>query len=144
MEGSSLVDVDPGRFPTDNAPKRVKGVGTESRDSIVIHQEHLKPPQPSTPGTAAATRVPLTHQPVISSNVSVCSSIDSGYISILDSTILESMQSSFSTLKLTPGEWKTDYKEADDGYVEAEITVKGRWRISQIERMQSLVFGPET
>lgn len=157
MEGGSRVTVDPDSLPTDHPPKRVKGVGTKSHDSMAIHPEHLKAPRPVAPGNsasyvkqAAAARVPLSNRPVNSSNVSVRSSLrDSGYISILDYdklnlTIVESMQSSFSTLNLTDAKCKTDYREADDGYVEVEITTKGRMRRSYIERMHSPVVGPDS
>ncbi|KAH6675862.1 hypothetical protein B0J14DRAFT_373368 [Halenospora varia] len=152
VKGGSMVTVDPDGLPTDHPPKRVKGVGTRSHDSMVIHPEYLKIPHLVAPGTPASyveqdatARVPLSHRPVNSSNVSVHSSLrDSGYISMLDSTIAESMQSSFSALKLTDAECRRYYEEADDGYVDVEITTKGRMRRSYIEKMHSPIFGPDS
>ena len=149
IRGRSMVTVDPDILPTDHSPKRVKGVGTKSHDSMVIHPEHLRAPHPVAPSScasyaeqAAAAPVPLSNRPVSSTNVSVRSSLrDSGYISILDSAVVESMRSSFSTLKLTDADFKTDYKEADDGYVDVEITTKGRMRRSLIERMHTPIIG---
>ncbi|KAH8590667.1 hypothetical protein B0O99DRAFT_634377 [Bisporella sp. PMI_857] len=152
VKKGSMVTVDPDNWPTDHPPKRVKGVGTRSHDSMVIHPEYLKIPHLVAPGTsasyveqAATARVPLSCRPANSSNVSVRSSLrDSGYISMLDSTIVESMQSSFSALKLTDAECRADYEEADDGYVDVKITTKGRMRRSYIEKMHSPISGPDS
>jgi hypothetical protein len=152
INGDSMVTIDPDRLPTDHPPKRVKGVGTKSHDSMVIHPEHLKAPHPVASGSsasyaeqAAAARIPPNNGPVNSSNVSVRSSLrDSGYISMLDSAVVESMRSSLGSLKLTDANVRTDYKEADDGYVDVEITTKGRMRRSLIERMHPPIIDPDS
>jgi len=155
-KGGSMNEIKPDRLPSEPPRKRVRREsGTESRDSMFIYSEHLKARGASASHAeqTAIARGSLNLRPnsnlsvrssnlsVRSSNLSVRSSLRySGSISKLDSTVFESIQSSFNNLKLTDTECMTDYKEAD-GYMEAKITIKGRWRKSQIGKLPSSGIG---
>jgi hypothetical protein len=153
--GSSVVKVNPDGFPTDHRRKRVKGQpGSESRDSIALYQLQLNVPNPvpqEGPASQAVqsdtTRNPTVSHHVHPSKVSVHSDFrDSGYVSLFDSAVLNPIRSSFSSLNLADDvDFKTDYGEAGDGFVDVEVKAKWRMRRSYLEKLGDVpVNGPSS
>jgi hypothetical protein len=145
VNGSSMVTVDPDGFPTDHRRKRVKGQpGSETRDSIAIYQLQLNGPNlvpQESPASQAmqsdTTRNPTVNHHVHPSKVSVHSDLrDSGYVSVFNSAF-DSIRSSFSSLNLADDvNFKTDYKEADDGFVDVKVKAQWRMRRSFFEKLR--------
>jgi hypothetical protein len=146
VNSSGMVKVDPDGFPTDHRRKRVRGQpGSETRDSIALYQLQLNAPNPvpqESPASQAmeldTTQNPTVDHYVHPSKVSVHSDLrDSGYVSVFDSAVLDSIRSSFSSLNLADDvNFKTDYKEADDGFVDVEVEAKWRMRRSALEKLK--------
>jgi hypothetical protein len=146
MNGSSMVKVDPDGFPTDHPRKRVKGQpGSETRDSIALYQMQLNMPNlvpQETPASQAmqsdATGNPTVNHHVRPSKDSVHSDLrDSGYVSVSDSAVVDSIRSSFSSLNLADDvNFQTGYKEADDGFVHVKVEAVWRMRRSYLEKLR--------
>ncbi|CZR55648.1 uncharacterized protein PAC_05536 [Phialocephala subalpina] len=146
LQDSSIVAISPDGFSTDLPRKRVRrqpGSETqrsrslrlsETRDSIDIYHDQRETAN-SLPASSSTffdtrlvtTRKPLSNQPVKHSNTSVHSSVrDSGYVSLFESVIEETLRNSLNSLKLTD-EPKFKYRESIDGYV--DVKVKTNWRV---------------
>jgi len=146
VNGNGMVKVDPDEFPTDHRRKRVKGQpGSETRDSIALYQLQLNVPNPVPQGSPASqpmecdtTRNPPVSHHVHPSKSSVHSDLrDSGYVSAFDSAVLDSIRSSFSSLNLADDvDFKADYEEAGDGFVDVKVNAKWRMRRSHIEKLK--------
>lgn len=155
MNSSGMVKVDPDGFPTDHRRKRVKGQpGSETRDSLALYQLQLNMPNlvPQESPASQAMQSDTTQDPTVNhhvhpSKVSVHSDLrDSGYVSAFDSAVLDSIRSSFSSLNLADDvNFKTDYKEADDGYVDVKVKAKWRMRRSYLEKLRDApINGPSS
>jgi hypothetical protein len=154
MNGSGMFKVDPDGFPTDHPRKRIKGQpGSETRDSITLYQLQLNVPNlaPQESPASQAMQSDTTQNPEVSHHVhpwkvSVHSDLrDSGYVSIFDSA-LDSMRSSISSLNLADEvNFKTDYKEADDGFVDVKVKAKWRMRRSYLDKLRDApINGPSS
>jgi hypothetical protein len=145
VKGSSITKVDPDGFPTNHRRKRLRGQsGREFRDSIALWQL-----QHNSPNLAAQeSRAPQAAQPDTTQNptaihhdrhpkILVQSDFrDSGYASVFDSAV-DTMRSSISSLNLADDvNFKTDYKEADDGYVDVKLKAQWRMRRSYLEKLR--------
>jgi hypothetical protein len=145
VKGSSITKVDPDGFPTNHRRKRLRGQsGREFRDSIALwqlqHNSSNLAAQES--HTSQATQPDTTQNPTAIHHdrprkVSVQSDLrDSGYASIFDSAV-DTMRSSISSLNLADDvNFKTDYEEADDGYVEVKLNAQWRMRRSYLEKLR--------
>jgi hypothetical protein len=145
VKGSSITKVDPDGFPTDHRRKRLRGQsGREFRDSIALWQlQHNSSNQAAEESHASqATQPDTTQNPAAIHRdrplkVSVQSDLrDSGYASVFDSAV-DTMRSSISSLNLADDvNFKTDYKEADDGYVDVKFKAQWRMRRSYLEKLR--------
>jgi len=121
----NVVPFDPNKLPKGPSAKRARGLARKSHDSMALYPEQAVTTQTQTSGELCSP-----------SNTSIHSSTrDSGYVSLVDSTVHESLDAALSTMKLTG--------EADDGWLDVEITTKGRMRRSRyIEKMGSPPYLP--
>ena len=141
MNEGNFVRVDPNGYSTTHPRKRVRGIGSKNRDSMAIHEEHLRmrssaPRSGDSTPSMTSSRTPelIDKSQRQSSNVSVHSNLrDSGYVSQFDSAV-NSIRSSFASLTLADNvHIDTDCKDADDGFVDVNVEAKWRMRRSRFD-----------